>query len=413
MKKIIALSIAAMMSAGLSAQSFDFDMTKEQPEYSDEAGYGYDLIAAPKKKEVKPYFFSVKVPDGNYKVTVTIGSKSRKANTTVRAESRRLYVEPTDTKKKEFKTYSFVVSKRSPRIDDKTSVKLKPREKDKDNFSWDDKLTIEINGSAPAVKNIKIERDDNARTIFLCGNSTVTDQNSEPYASWGQMITRWFGDNVAICNVAESGLTATSFLYQNRLDKILSMMKEGDYVFCEFGHNDEKEKAPGSGPWFNYTYALKKYIDLVREKGGNIVFCTPTQRRRFENGKIVSSHGEYPAAMKLTAEKCNVPLIDLTQMTTTFYEALGEENSKKSLVHYAMGTFPNQKKELADNTHFNTWGAYEVAKMVVMGMKKLQLPVVKELKSDWTDYDPAHPDDFNKFVWPLSAKLDVTKPDGN
>ena len=76
-------------------------------------------------------------------------------------------------------------------------------------------------------------------------------------------------------------------------------------------------------------------------------------------------------------------------------------------------TYPNQTKALEDNTHFNPYGAYEVAKMVVMGMKQLNLPIVKYLRSDWKDYNPAQPDDFNQFVWYPSVNLDVTKPDGN
>ena len=185
----------------------------------------------------------MKVPDGNYKVTVTLGAKKKAAHTVVRAESRRLFVEDAKTKKGEFKTCSFVVSKRSPFINEKTNVRIKDREKDY--LNWDNRLTLEFNGTAPAVKQIKIEPDTTAVTLFLCGNSTVVDQNLEPWASWGQMIPRWFTDKVAISNHAESGLTATSFLAQNRLEKILTMMRPGVYVFCEFGHNDQKEKGPG------------------------------------------------------------------------------------------------------------------------------------------------------------------------
>lgn len=160
------------------------------------------------------------------------------------------------------------------------NVRIKPREKG--TLDWDDKLTLDFYGAAPAVRQVKIERDTTATTIFLCGNSTVVDQAHEPYASWGQMIPRWFGSEVAISNHAESGLTAGSFLASNRLEKVLAMMKKGDYVICEFGHNDQKEKTPGSGAWYNFSYNLKQYIDKVRAKGGNIIFVTPTQRRFFD-----------------------------------------------------------------------------------------------------------------------------------
>ena len=402
-----------------NAQVFDFDLTQAQPKYNEGKGYGWDMLVytkAPTAKELKtvfsgPAYFSVKVPDGNYKVTVTLGSKRKVANTVVRAENRRLFVEATSTRKGEYKTYTFIVNKRSPYISEKQNVRIKEREKDY--MNWDDRLTLEFNGSAPAVRNIKIERDNKALTVFLCGNSTVVDQNREPWASWGQMIPRWFGSGVAISNHAESGLTAGSFLASNRLDKVLAMMKKGDYVFCEFGHNDQKEKSAGAGAWYNFSYNLKKFIDQVRRQGGNVVFVTPTQRRRFEGGKIVETHGDYPDAMRAVAKRERVPLIELHDMTRTFFETLGIEDSKRALVHYPANSFPGQNNALADNTHFNPYGAYEISKMVVMGMKELGLPMVGNLRSDWKDYSPAQPDDWRTFKWYDAPVYEIIKPDGN
>ena len=153
----------------------------------------------------------------------------------------------------------------------------------------------------------------------------------------------------------------------------------------------------------------------MRQKGAQIVFCTPTQRRQFENDNktIRNTHGDFPAAMKQVAEREQVPLIDLNQMTKTFFEALGYENSKRALVHYPANTFPNQPKELADNTHFNPYGAYEVAKCVVMGIKQLKLPLADYLRSDWRDFNPARPDDWKTFKWAPARNADLVKPDGN
>ena len=357
----------------------------------------------------KPFYFSVPVTDGNYKVTVTLGAKKRAAQTVVRAESRRLMVENCETKKNQFETYSFIVSKRSP----DHGVKLKEREKDY--LNWDGQLTLEFNGKAPAVKSIRIEPDTTAVTVFLCGNSTVVDQELEPWASWGQMIPRWFTDKVSISNHAESGLSARTFIASNRLEKVLSMMKRGDYVVCEFGHNDQKEKRAGDGAYYHFAYQLKLFIDKVREAGGQLIFVTPTQRRFFDEAtktKILETHLDYPEAMRTVARRENVPVIELHDMTRDFFETLGFEGSKKALVHYPANTFPGQEKELADNTHFNPYGAYEVAKMVVMGMKQLGLPIVGDLRSDWQDYDPKQPDDPTTFVWYPSVKQDFIKPDG-
>lgn len=362
----------------------------------------------------KPFYFSVPVADGNYKVTVTLGSKKRASQTVVRAESRRLMVENCALKKKQFASYSFVVSKRSPQIDEKTKVKLKQREYQY--LNWDNQLTLEFNGSAPAVSRIRIEPDTTAVTIFLCGNSTVVDQEYEPYASWGQMIPRWFDDHVAISNHAESGLSVRTFLAANRLDKVLSMMKQGDYVLVEYGHNDQKEKAAGSGAWYNFSHGLKVFIDRVRQVGGHIIFVTPTQRRRFDeqtHSKILETHGDYPDAMREVARREKVPVIELHDMTRTFFETLGFEDSKRALVHYLAHSYPGQEKALEDNTHFNPYGAYEVAKMVVMGMKQLDLSFLRYLRPDWTDFNPAKPDDFHTFKWYDAPASDVTKPDGN
>ena len=367
----------------------------------------------------KPFRFSVAVPDGNYHVTVTLGAKKKAGQTVVRAESRRHFVDMVSTKKGQYQTVSFVVNKHSPVIKEmgdgspESIVKLKPREVGYKN--WDDSLSLSFCGPAPAVQRIRIEPDTSATTIFLCGNSTVVDQEDEPWASWGQMITRWFTPQVVVANYAESGLSCTSFLAQLRLDKILSQLKKGDYVIVEFGHNDEKEKKAGDGAWYSYSRNLKIFVDRVREAGGQIIFCTPTARRFFndDHQTIKNTHGDYPEAMKAVARREQVPVIDLTAMSTAFYEALGEEGSKRSLVHYPANTFPGQDKPLADNTHFNPFGAWEIAKMVVMGLKQMNSPLAEYLRDDWQDFNPARPDDPDAFVWHMSTGSSLTKPDGN
>ena len=361
----------------------------------------------------KPFDVTVQVPDGNYRVTVTVGNKKKAGQTVVRAESRRHYADVITTKKKQFETFTFVVNKHNPQIDAKNRVKLKPREWSYKN--WDDSLTITFCGPMPAVERIKIEPATDVTTVFLCGNSTVVDQENEPWASWGQMITRWFDDKVVMANYAESGLSCTSFLAQGRLDKILTQLKKGDYVIVEFGHNDEKEKKPGDGAWYNYSRNLKIFADRVKAAGGNIIFCTPTARRAFnaDHKTMRNTHGDYPDAMRAVARRENVPVIELTPMTTTLYEAMGEEGSKKALVHYPKGTFPGQKDALADNTHFNPFGAWEVAKLVVTGLQQMKSPLAQHLRADWKDFNPAQPDDPDQFVWHMSAGSNLTKPDGN
>lgn len=381
--------------------------------YTDERGYGYDLLpASATDKGETPFFFSVRVPDGNYRVVVTLGSRAAAGCTTVRAESRRLMAENIDTRKGEYKQVAFTVNKHSPKINEQERVRIKPREAKK--LNWDDKLTLEFNGDRPVCAAIQIEPVSDVRTVFLCGNSTVVDQDDEPWASWGQMIPCFLDEEVCIANYAESGESANTFIAAGRLTKALSQMKAGDYLFVEFGHNDQKQKGPGKGAYYSFATSLKTFIDEARQRGATPVFVSPTQRRSFKNGRIQETHADYPEAMQWVADREKVTLIDLHRMTRTLFEALGEEGSKKAFVHYPAGTYPGQTKAFADNTHFNPYGAYQIARCLAEGLKN-QLPELgSHLRPAYTaSYNPAQPDDPGAFRWHASPFVDLQKPDGN
>lgn len=424
MKRIAILTLGLLAATAIEAQTFKFDFTtgKNAKEgytlitpadrYTPEKGYGYDLQPSPEKKSNAPFFFSVSLPDGNYRVTAIIGSKRTAAETSVRGESRRLFFENLKTKKGELKPCSFVINKRNTHISDKEDVRIKPRERQK--LNWDDKLTLEFNGNTPALSELIIEKVNNVPTIFLCGNSTVVDQDNEPWASWGQMIPRFFNDSICFANYAESGESANTFIAAGRLKKALTQMKPGDYLFMEFGHNDQKQKGPGKGAYYSFMTSLKTFIDEARARGAQPVLVTPTQRRSFdENGKIRDTHEDYPEAMRWLAAKENIPLIDLNEMTRTLYEAMGVEPSKKAFVHYPAGTYPGQTKDFADNTHFNPYGAYQISKCIIEGMKKAGLPIVNYLRNDYTGFNPAYPDALDSFKWNDSPFTEIEKPDGN
>ncbi len=434
MKSTLLLVALQSIAVAANAQTYSLDgkdksaipVTKTDV-YTDSKGYGYDfeyVIEEARKSSGTNFsladgvgYFSVKVPDGNYKVTVTVGSKKYAASTTLRAESRRLFYENIKTRKGEFKTVSFIVNKRNTVItmpDGKQDrVRIKKREESK--LNWDDKLTVEINGDKPACSSIKVEKaDDNIPTVWLCGNSTVVDQDFEPWASWGQMIPRWFTDKVCFANYAESGETASTFISAGRLKKILSLMKAGDYIFIEFGHNDQKQKFAGAGAYYNFAMCLKQFVDEARAKGATPIFVTPTQRRSFNSaGKIQETHGDYPDAMRHVAKDLGVQVIELHDMTRTFFETLGVEGSKQSLVHYPAGSYPGQAKAFEDNTHFNPYGAYEISKMIVEGMKQLNLPLVQYLRPDYSAFDASKPDSPTTFHWNDAPFIEVAKPDGN
>ncbi|BAV08881.1 Lysophospholipase L1 [Filimonas lacunae] len=429
MKSLYVLAAFSLLTFSLDAQakaakdtSYRFSFGTGKPaagytkvmasdSYTDARGYGFDFETQPEAR--KPFYFSLGIPEGNYTVTLTLGSATDSAATTVKAESRRLLVENVTTAPGKFVTKTFTLNVRRPEIDAETRVGLKPRELTK--LDWDTKLSFEFNGPAPAVKSIVITKDNKAITVFLAGNSTVVDQDDEPWASWGQMFPRFFKPGVAIANHAESGLTLGSFAGSRRLKKVLSVMKPGDYLFIEFGHNDQKEKGPNDGAYKSYTERLQMFVRETKAKGGIPVIITSTSRRMFDSitHKTVNTLGDYPAAARKVAAEEKVALIDLNAMTTTLYDALGVEPSKKAFVHYPANTWPGQDKALADNTHFNSYGAYEIAKCIVEGVKQNKLGISKYLLNDTPTFNPAFPDDVNTWYLPASPKSTVIKPDGN
>jgi len=360
----------------------------------------------------QPFYFSVNVPEGNYRVTIGyqgLGDSTYKS--TVRSESRRLQLEQVKVPRRKSVKRSFVVNRKDALIRDGEYVSLKkPRELEK--LDWDDKLTLEFQHTNN-IAYIRIEQIDDVPTIFLAGNSTVVNQEDEPWASWGQMIPRFFDDQVAVANHAESGLALSSFLSSKRLDKILSIAKPGDYLFIEFGHNDQKEKGDKAGAYNGYTERMRHFVETFRGVGGQPVIVTSTARRSFDSdGQLQYTLGDYPDAARKVAQELQVPLIDLNKMTRTFYESLGVEGSKQALVHYAANTFPEQPQALQDNTHFNTYGAYQIAKMVLQGIKNNKSAIRKHIV-DFKSYDPARPDAPENWGWPLSIRNSDVKPEGN
>lgn len=378
--------------------------------YGENPVYGYDLNTNPTNGN--SFFFSVDVPEGNYKVTVVLGSDKGESNTTVKAESRRLMLANIKTSKGKYSTHTFAVNIRNTKIGDTDSVRIKKRETGK--LIWDDKLTLEFNGKNPVVAKIEIEKADNIPTIFLAGNSTVVDEAEEPWCGWGQIFPRFFTSDIAIANYAESGEAANTFVASKRFAKLLSKMRKGDYLFIEFGHNDQKQKGEGKGPYTSYKSDLKYLADKTREKGAIPVLVTSMHRRFFDdNGKVKNTHGDYPDAVRQLAKEENITLIDLNNMSATLYEAWGVEGSKRAFVHYPAGTFPNQKEPLADNTHFNPYGGTEIARCILKGMIDNNLPVKKYIRKDVRPFDPAHPDDPDKFDIPATPFSSMVKPDGN
>jgi lysophospholipase L1-like esterase len=386
--------------------------TQVTPQTAFDAKRGFGFIEA---TPGKPAVFAVDVDEGNYDVTMRFGDPTRATSTTIKAESRRLMIEKVETAPGQFETRSFTVNVREPAIQGGGMTSLNPRELGPPALpDWDDHLSFEFNGKQPGVASMEIAPSKDAITVFIAGDSTVTDQAHEPYCGWGQMLPRFFAKGAAISNQAESGLALRSFESQKRLAKILSMMKSGDYLFIQFGHNDQKDKTPGAGPFTTYKANLKKYIDAVRSKAGIPVLVTPMERRRWDGDKQGATLSDYAEAVRQVAVEEKTPIVDLNAMSLKFYAALGPDGSTKAFVHYPVGTFPGQKEALHDNTHHNTYGAYELARCVVEGIRANVPALATHLVKDVDPFDPSHPDSIEKVAVPASSIKGATeKPAGN
>jgi len=281
------------------------------------------------------------------------------------------------------------VNVRVPQIagDTNQTVKLKPREVN--NLDWDGKLTLEFSGDRPSIHSLSIEPIKET-TIFLAGDSTVVDQDVEPWAAWGQMLPRFLNPGVLVANHAESGETIRSFVDEQRLAKILSLIQPGDYLLIQFGHNDQK---PNGVPLDIYRTLLIDYIGKTRAKGATPVLVTSVNRRTFDSDeRIINSLLPYTEAVRETAASQHVALIDLNAMSKTLFEAMGPEASMKAFMHYPANVYPNQTEPISDDTHFNSYGAYELARCVVRGIRNAKLPLTEFLNEKIADFDPSIPD---------------------
>jgi len=363
----------------------------------------------------KPFYFSVAIPEGNYNITLNLGDSKGSSETTVRVENRRLMLNDVKTKKGEIVQKQITVHVKDSiiRNQDGTQigiVKLKPRERKY--LHWDNLLTIEFNDKAPIVCSVIIQPNKTAKTIFITGDSTVVDAQYEPWASWGQMLPYFFVPNeVVIANYAESGETLKAFEDRHRIDKIWNKIKSGDYLLIQFGHNDQKA---GNSTKSGYRKRLKEWILKAKELGATPVLVTSMNRRVFdENNKIVNTLDDFPDAVREISKEENVDLIDLNALSKTLFEAMGSEKAKKAFVHYPANSYPNQPTVLADDTHFNTYGAFELAKCVVKSIVDQNLPLKKYISTNYKNFNPNKPDKIKGFHWPESVFMESLKPDGN
>jgi lysophospholipase L1-like esterase len=408
---------------------------------------GWDLGTAPTVADgtcssAKPFFFSIPISEGNYRVTVTLGGKQESV-ATVRAEARRLMIEKLPVAANKTVTKSFDVNVRVPEFTkpDGTPGRVRLKSREIGNLDWDPKLTIEFNGTNPSFRSITIEAltgDKAEPVIYLAGDSTMVDQDVEPWASWGQMFPRFFTPTmvplnpaepdlirlgggasrgiaanlggIVIANHAESGESSASFVGEQRFAKIMSLIKPGDWFFVQFAHNDQK-----LGPDFpeRYRKIMTDFVTQVKAKGATPVLVTSMNRETFDaDGHIKDSLAPYPQITREIAQATNTALIDLNAMSKMMFEAMGKDGADHAFMKFKAGSYPGVERDISDTTHFNNYGAYELARCIVHGIREDKLPVVKFLDSSVPDFNPAQPDTFASFslpYTPMQKKEDATQ----
>lgn len=208
--------------------------------------------------------------------------------------------------------------------------------------------------------------------VFIAGDSTAAKKLPEkrPETGWGEMIPMFFSGEVEFENHAVNGRSSKSFIDEGRLEKISEGIGKGDFLFIQFGHNDEKQDVERrTEPFTTYKSYLLRYIEVATKKNANPVLLTSVQRRSFsEDGRINDTHGEYLVAMRELAAERNIPLIDVAEKSKILFEKLGIEKTKEIFLWCEPGESENYPDGVMDNTHFKDYGAKVIAQLVFEGI---------------------------------------------
>ncbi len=213
--------------------------------------------------------------------------------------------------------------------------------------------------------------------IFWAADSTVqtNDYTTYPQTGIGQAFPLFLKDGYTVENHAKNGRSTKSFIDEGRLKKIEEKIGEGDFLFIQFGHNDEKINDPSryTEPGGSYKSNLREFIRAARVHGAYPVLISSLERRFFgEDGKVYAGeHGEYVEAMKETAKETDTPFVDLYSMSREALSEMGEEKSRKWYMYFSKGEYATHPDESLDNTHLRYEGAVNYASMIARGLREL------------------------------------------
>ena len=251
---------------------------------------------------------------------------------------------------------------------------------------------------------------DKTTTIFIIGDSTAANKDisgGKQERGWGMALQAYFDDHIIVDNHAVNGRSSKSFIDEGRWDKVLAKMKPGDYVIIQFGHNDEKPQPDRhTDPGSTFDYNLAKFVRETREQGGIPVLMSCVVRRNFakvtlkndddeklrnttfadgagvvEGDSLVDTHGLYRVVPRDVARRMSCHFVDANQITHNLEQGLGTEESKKLHMWFLPGTEPSEPKGKQDNTHYNIYGAHQVARLLADALCD-EIPVLSAYRTE-------------------------------
>ncbi len=214
--------------------------------------------------------------------------------------------------------------------------------------------------------------------IWLIGDSTMSIKETKAYpeTGWGMPFAYFWDSTVIVDDRAMNGRSTRTFIEEKRWDPVVRDMQEGDWVFIQFGHNDEVPTKKSFVPENDFKNYLVKYITDTRSKKANPVLITPVARRKFDStGHIQETHAVYAQIVRDVAKENNIPLIDLSEKSKALYQQMGPETSKYLFNYLKPGEHPNYPDGKQDDTHFSELGARKIAELVLQEIKNQKLEI--------------------------------------
>ena len=218
--------------------------------------------------------------------------------------------------------------------------------------------------------------------VWLIGDSTmsVKDPRAYPETGWGMPFVYFFDSTVTVDNRAKNGRSTKTFITEKLWQSVIDNLQEGDYVFIQFGHNDEVQRKASYTTPEEFTANLSRFVSETRSKKGHPILLTPVARRAFDStGQVVGTHDQYSGLVRSVANELNVPVIDLDKLSQKLLGQLGPETSKLLFLQLQPGEHPNYPNGKDDNTHFSELGARKVAQLVMAEVRLLKLELAERI----------------------------------